>query len=265
MSAEKLVKIGELARRAGVPVATVKYYVREGLIGPTRKSGRTMAWYEPALATRIRAIKDLQHEHYLPLDVIRETIDRDRDQPDEVAAAEAIAGVLSRHAGRRSLTRDELLARGTAARELDWLAAVGLARPIGPDQRYQGDDLALLTTLGAARRAGLAVEMLPFDILQDYLVAIRALVDVELRMFREGVIRRASSRDVGRLTTAATRLSERLVVLIRRKLLLPTLHHLIEEDTRDPTPPAVDRARRGVRREPRSHRRRRPRRERDGG
>lgn len=262
MPADKLVRIGELARRADVPVATVKFYVREGLIRPARKSGRTMAWYEPDLAARIRTIKDLQRDHYLPLEVIRDALDRDRDQPDELAAAEAIAGVLARHAGPRSRTRAELLERGSSARELDWLAAVGLVRPTGPDARYQGDDLALLTTLGAARKAGLAVEMLPFEILQDYLVAIRALVDVELRMFRDGVIRRASSGDVARLTTAATRLSERLVVLIRRKLLLPTLHHLIEEDARDPTPPAVDRARRGVRRQPGPHRRRGPRRER---
>jgi len=51
-----LLKIGELATRAGVPIATVKHYLREGLIAATRKSGRTMAWYDPALVDRIRAI-----------------------------------------------------------------------------------------------------------------------------------------------------------------------------------------------------------------
>ncbi|MDQ3369315.1 MAG: hypothetical protein M3680_28140, partial [Myxococcota bacterium] len=154
------------------------------------------------------------------------------------------------------LGRDEVLARGASAQELDWLAAAGLARP-GADQRYRGDDLALLVTLGAARKAGLAAEMLPFEILARYLAALQALVAVELELFRGGVVTRAKAGDVGRLTTSATRLSERLVVLIRRKLLLPTLARMIEEDSRDPTAAAVP-ARR-VRRQLRAPRRRAPR------
>lgn len=228
----QLVRIGELAKRSGVPIATVKHYLREGLIAPTRKSGKTMSWYDPQLATKIKAIKELQKRQFLPLDVIRESIERDAEAPDELAAADAIARVLARHGGRRSRSREELVARGASERDLDLLAAAGLAIPSTPDQRYRGDDLALLSTLGAARRVGLSADMLPLEILQDYLAAMRALVAVELRLFREGVIRRAKPGEVPRLTTAATRLSERLVVLMRRKLLLPTLQRMIEEDER---------------------------------
>lgn len=227
--AVELVRIGELARRSGVSIATLKHYLREGLIAPARKSGRTMSWYDPALANKIKTIRELQKRQFLPLEVIKDTIERDAEAPDDLAAADAIARVLARHGGKRSRTREELVARGVSAKELDLLAATGLAVPSGTDQRYRGDDLALLITLGAARKAGLSAELLPFDIINDYLAAIRALVAVELRLFREGVVRR-SPTDVGRLTTAATKLSERLVVLIRRKLLLPTLTKLIEED-----------------------------------
>ena len=243
-----LVRIGELARRSGVPIATLKHYLREGLIEPSRRTGRTMSWYDPALATKVKAIKELQRRQYLPLHVIRESIDKDGEAPDELAAADAIARVLARHGGRRARSRDEVLGRGASAAELDLLAAAGLAVPSPIDQKYRGDDLALLTTLGAARRAGISADMLPFEILNDYLAALRALTAVELRLFREGVIRRAKPGDVTRLTTAATRLSERLVVLVRRKLLLPTLQRLIEEEP-DASQPAVSPvARRGVRR-----------------
>ncbi len=226
----QLVRIGDLARSANVSVATVKFYLREGLIAPTRKTGRTMAWYEPALAGRIRAIKELQKRQFLPLDVIKKSLDRDADAPDDLAAAEAIAAVLAKCGGRRTRTRSEVLARGASPVELRWLAAAGLAVP-GPDDAYRGDDLAVLSTLGAARRAGIGPDMLPFSILHDYLAALRALVAVELRMFREGILARAGRKDVARLTTAATQLSERLVVLLRRKLLLPTLQRLIEEES----------------------------------
>ena len=242
-----LVRIGELAKRSGVPIATIKHYLREGLIAPTRKSGRTMSWYDPSLATKIKAIKELQKRQFLPLDVIRESIDKDFEAPDDLTAADAIAKVLARHGGRRSRSRDEVLARGATAQELEILAAAGLAVP-SDDQRYRGDDLALLATLGAARRAGIAADMLPFEIINDYLAALRALTAVELRLFREGVIRRAKSGDVARLTTAATKLSERLVVLVRRKLLLPTLQRLIEEESDAPEPTAVPVSRSSVRR-----------------
>jgi DNA-binding transcriptional MerR regulator len=251
-----LVKIGELAKRSGVPIATIKHYLREGLIAPTKKSGRTMSWYDQALISRIRTIKELQRRHFLPLDVIRRAIDSDAEASDDVAAAEAIAGVLARHGGKRAHGRDELLARGASVQELDWLAAAGLARP-GPDHRYRGDDLALLSTLGAARKAGLGADMLPFEILQRYLGALRALVAVELEMFRAGVFPRTGTTDVRRLTTAATRLSERLVVLIRRQLLLPTLARMIEEEAREPMDARVPDRR--VRRQPVPRRRRRPR------
>ncbi len=235
----ELVRIGELAKRSGVPIPTIKHYLREGLIAPSRKSGRTMSWYDPALIRKLKAIKELQRRQFLPLDVIRESIDRDAEAPDELAAADAIARVLARHGGKRSRTREEILARGNSERELDMLAAAGLAVPSGPDQRYRGDDLALLSTLGAARRAGITPNMLPFEILGAYLAAIRALVAVELRMFREGVVTKARPGDVSRLATSATQLSERLVVLIRRKLLLPTLHTLLDEDPHATDSPAL--------------------------
>jgi DNA-binding transcriptional MerR regulator len=233
----ELIKIGELARRSGVPIATLKHYLREGLIQPARKTGRTMSWYDASVATRVRTIKRLQHDQFLPLDLIRKAVDEAGAATDDLAAAEAIATVLEEHGGTRSRTRAELLERGVSEQELQWLAAAKLAVPTGPHHSYAGDDLALLVTLGAARQAGLSAEMLPFAILGEYLQALRTLVDVELRMFRAGVLPRASSKTTA-LTDAATRLSERLVVLLRRKLLLPTLHRLIEETHVAPKPDA---------------------------
>lgn len=255
----QLLKIGELARSAGVSIPTLKYYLREGLIAAHRKTGRTMAWYDASLVARVRAIRELQQDRFLPLAVIRQALERGGSALDDVAAADAISRVLSRHQGERAKTRAELIAAGSSVAELDWLAAAGLARPSDPDQQYRGDDLALLSTLGAARRAGLRADMLPFAILNDYLVALRALVAVELQMFRAGVIRRADPQTIGPLAEAATELSERLVVLLRRKLLLPMLAELRKEDHAPAIPePARVRAVRRVRRVPATRKRRRP-------
>lgn len=221
-------KIGELSRRSGVPIATLKFYLREGLITPAHKSGRTMAWYHPSVVDRIRSIRELQERQFLPLEVIRETIDRAATATDDHTMARSIADVLIRHGGKRSRTRDEVLAGGAKPAELEWLRRAGLAVP-DEDGCYRGDDLALLATLGAARRSGLGAEMLPFEILGDYILALNKLVEVELRTYRAGVIGKAKPAEVAKLTKVATELSERLVVLLRRKLLLPTLERLVEE------------------------------------
>ncbi len=55
---EKLVmKISELAERAKVPASTIRYYVREGLLPPPLKTGRTIAYYSDAHLRRLKLIK----------------------------------------------------------------------------------------------------------------------------------------------------------------------------------------------------------------
>jgi DNA-binding transcriptional MerR regulator len=224
----RLLKISELSKRSGVPIATLKFYVREGLIAPTRKSGATMAWYDPATVDRIRCIRELQDRQFLPLDEIKKTLDEVQTAEDDHAITEAIASVVLRRGGRRSRRREDLLAGGASPAELEWLQRAGLAVP-DSDGAYRGDDLTLLSTLGHARRAGLTAEMLPFEILREYRAALEKLVEVELRMFRSGVIGHAKPSQVSELTKVAAELSERLVVLLRRKLLLPTLQRLVDE------------------------------------
>ena len=223
--------MSELARRSGVPAATIKHYLREGLLPEPRvRTGRNMAYYDAALVSRIRAIKELQQKRFLPLKVIRDVLegaDPYRSEETQVAIARALGGG-GEPPGRRS--RAELLASGMDAAQLDDLKALGLVTPelFEGAETYRGDDLALLRTLGAARKAGLGPEMLPHTILGPYLEAVQGLVRLELSMFREGVLPRAGD-DLDPLVSAAVKLSEQLVVRLRRKMLLPTLRQLVEE------------------------------------
>lgn len=229
----KLLKISELGRVSGVPAATVKHYVREGLVTPAR-TGRNIAYFEPSAADRIRRIKDLQQNGFLPLKVIKRLIEG--EAPELADTIETVRSALARNAATAPRSRRDLLAAGIAKRELEWLERLGViaAAPVGDGDGFGGDDLELLRTLGAARKAGITPEMLPISILGDYLEAIQRLVKIELQLFREGVLPRAGS-DIGRVTEAATHLSERLVVLVRRRLILPTLREMAA-----PTAPRAD-------------------------
>ncbi len=60
------------------------------------------------------------------------------------------------------------------------------------------------------------------------------LVEVELSLFRDGVLPDVSAERLPALTESAVTLSERLVVLMRRKMLLPTLRALAERPRVEP-------------------------------
>lgn len=237
----ELVKMAGLARLSGVPAATIKHYLREGLLPPPARQNRNVAYYDPGVADRIRRIKALQRDRFLPLKVIRDILDADALPTRDETMGAAIARVLSDRSGSESRSEAELLASGMPSGELTWLARLGLLSP-GEDGLYRGDDLELLRVLGAARRAGIGAEMLPVTILSEYVEAMQRLVRAELRLFREGVLPRAGE-DLEGLATAATTLSERLVVLLRRKLLLPTLAELVKAQEPNPKSGATRRAR----------------------
>jgi DNA-binding transcriptional MerR regulator len=79
-------KISELAEEAGVPVATVRHYLREGLLPEGEKTSPNMAYYPPELVERIRLIKQLQEERYMPLRVIAELLPDDGADPERLQA-----------------------------------------------------------------------------------------------------------------------------------------------------------------------------------
>jgi DNA-binding transcriptional MerR regulator len=72
-----MLKISELAARSGVSVGTIKHYLREGLLGSDEqvvRTSRNMAYYPVEYVDRVRLIKRLQEERFMPLRVIRELI-----------------------------------------------------------------------------------------------------------------------------------------------------------------------------------------------
>jgi DNA-binding transcriptional MerR regulator len=239
MTAPILLKMSAFAARSGVPVPTIKHYVREGLLPQPTRTSRNMAYYDVAWIPRVRAIKRLQSTLHLPLPVIRQVLDRVADDvlPDDVAIEATITRVLGELAPTKTVSKKKLLESGVARGDLDLFRALGLITPTKTREGdvFTGDDVALLELLARSRREGLSAQMLPPEILRSYVAALQELVRVELQMFRAGVMPFAGD-DLGKLTEVATTLSEQLVILLRRKLLLPTLRALVRPRTDgDPT------------------------------
>jgi len=250
---EPTVKMSVLARMSGVPAATIKHYVNEGLLPQPTRTSRNMAYYDVSLVPRIQQIKEIQRTRFLPLKVIKEVLDESALGGPEETVTAAIARALTQGSARDLRTKEELIAAGMPAKQLAWLKDAGIVRPVAGEkaESYTGDDLELLRVLGASRKAGITPEMLPVTILGEYVQAMQALVRIELRMFREGVMPRAGQEELAQVTEAATLLSEKLVVLLRRKMLLPILEELVKSEREDEPKASPAPRKRPTRRPPR--------------
>ncbi|MEA2472421.1 MAG: hypothetical protein QOE06_336 [Thermoleophilaceae bacterium] len=79
-SADGLLRMRELAAQSGVSAGTIKHYLREGLLPEPVRTSRNMAYYPPDFVDRIRVIKQLQEERFMPLKAIKRVMDEDPER-----------------------------------------------------------------------------------------------------------------------------------------------------------------------------------------
>jgi DNA-binding transcriptional MerR regulator len=155
-SNEELLKISELAERSGVPVATIRHYLREGLLPEPVKTSRNMAYYPPEFVDRIRLIKQLQEERFMPLRVIRELLERGDAEPERLQAMLDLEDrILERAlAGERErVPSDEVRDRYDIPRDvLDRLAELGILSPNGVG--YSPSDVRIIEAITRFRAGG---------------------------------------------------------------------------------------------------------------
>lgn len=84
-------RMGELSAHSGVPIPTIKYYRREGLLPPGDASAPNQADYGQAHLDRLQLIRTLREVADLPIAALRDVVeaidDPDRDLHDVVGAA----------------------------------------------------------------------------------------------------------------------------------------------------------------------------------
>lgn len=81
MSSPGMIKISELSRKTEVPLATIKFYLREGLLPPGQRTGPNQAVYGPAHISRLRLIRTMRDVGGLSITTIREILHAIDDTP----------------------------------------------------------------------------------------------------------------------------------------------------------------------------------------
>jgi DNA-binding transcriptional MerR regulator len=194
-STSGLLKMSELAERSGVSPATIKHYLREGLLGDgdeVVKTSRNMAWYPPEFVERLRLIKRLQEERYMPLKVIKEVLGAGERVP-RAAVEERLPGEV-----------------------LDRLAEIGV---LSPDERgYGPDDVRIIDAI-VRFRAGGYDERLGFTVYDTlrYVRALEPLVEEEVDVLHERLEGEPAAVDI---VAAGTEPLRDLIGALHSKLLL---------------------------------------------
>jgi DNA-binding transcriptional MerR regulator len=131
-----LLRMRELAEASGVPAPTIKHYLREGLLPEPVKTSRNMAYYPPEFVDRIKLIKRLQEERFLPLKAIKDELDareRSRTSAAEVRKRYGVPKeVLDRLAELEVLTPNS---RGYSPSDVTIIEAISRFRAGGYDEQ----------------------------------------------------------------------------------------------------------------------------------
>jgi DNA-binding transcriptional MerR regulator len=179
-------KMSELAERSGVSATTIKHYLREGLLGSDEdvlRTSRNMAYYPEGYVQRVRLIKRLQEERFMPLRVIREVMADGPERAERVIELEdrilerAIEAGESARVSRSSVHATYDVPRNVLERleELEILT---------PNARgYDADDVAIIAAISRFRAGGYeeAIGFTVYDTLR-YRTALEPLVQEEVEV-----------------------------------------------------------------------------------
>jgi len=225
-----MLKMSELAQRSGVSAGTIKHYLREGLLGSqgdVLRTSRNMAYYPEGFVDRVRLIKRLQEERFMPLRVIRDVMASDPERAARMIELQdrilELVAEQDEDAPARRLSRSA--ARETYDMPRNVLERLEELEVLTPNARgYDRDDVAIIEAISRFRAGGYeeAIGFTVYDTLR-YREALAPLVAEEVSVL---LARLAGEVDVERaleIITSGVEPLRNLIGAMHSKLLLAEL------------------------------------------
>ncbi len=184
-------RMRELEKASGVGRETIRFYIREGLLPEPDRASRNSASYNDSHVARLRAIKRMQEERFLPLAVIRSLLDgEDGDRwlaPTAFPMLDAMLAARLEAGGTARVPVDRVIAElGSEARVIAEHAATGMIG-IDADGTMSAGDAAILASIkelgdiGFTEDLGFTGEQMRF-----YLDFVEWVTTQEMRLFLHG-------------------------------------------------------------------------------
>jgi len=215
--------MGELAEASGVPAPTIKHYLREGLLPEPVKTSRNMAYYPPEFVARIKLIKRLQEERFLPLKAIKNVLDESPGRAE--AMLELGDQILDRAlAGERSRTSAAEVRKryGVPKEVLDRLAELEVLTP--NSRGYSPSDVTIIEAISQFRAGGYdeQIGFTVYDTLR-YKSALEELVRQEVDVVMERLAGEVPPERVVAMLEAGAQPLKDLIAALHTKLMVAEL------------------------------------------
>jgi DNA-binding transcriptional MerR regulator len=220
---DEMLRMGELAQASGVSAATIKHYLREGLLPEPVKTSRNMAYYPADFVERIRMIKQLQEERYMPLRVIKDLLEED---PDRARALIELGDRLLEHAlagESERVSAAEVRDRYEIPQDvLDRLAELDV---LSPDKKgYSPSDIRIIEAISRFRAGGYEerIGFTVYDTLR-YRESMADLVKQEVDVLMERLAGEMDPDEAMALIEAGTQPLNDLIAAMHTKALVAEL------------------------------------------
>jgi DNA-binding transcriptional MerR regulator len=218
-----LLRMRELAAASGVPAPTIKHYLREGLLPEPVKTSRNMAYYPPEFVDRIKLIKRLQEERFLPLKAIKNVLDEDPNRAE--AMLELGDQILDRAlAGERSRTSAAEVRKryGVPKEVLDRLAELDVLTP--NSRGYSPSDVTIIEAISRFRAGGYdeQIGFTVYDTLR-YKAALEELVRQEVDVVMDRLAGEVPPERVVEMLDSGAQPLKDLIAALHTKLMVAEL------------------------------------------
>ena len=247
-------KMKELEARTGVGREAIRFYIREGLLPEPERPKRNVAAYREEHVVRIKAIKRLQEERFLPLSVIKALLNADRGaQEVDVAAFPGLEALLAARLDDPSHPAPwplaEVVAQSGLAeaklREHDRIGLISIRREADGVERVDARDVAIALRWGEMERAGLSPERgFTPDESRIYVEVIQWLAREEIRLFYSHMANAVDEAEAALAAERGITLINEVLGLLRTRTILTELkaltarHGRLRETPPPPTPPS---------------------------
>ncbi|GAA4040904.1 MerR family transcriptional regulator [Nonomuraea soli] len=195
-------RMAELSAATGVPVPTIKYYVREGLVPAGRPTGRNQADYDDGHVRRLKLVRSLSEYGGLSIAVMRDLMQR-LDNPEEHdfdllgAAQKTITEHREASPGTDRDQAEQELAELVARRGWRW-------EPHHPATRTA---IGILASLHEVGRDDMV------EVLDSYAAAAELIAETDIRLLGDDLTDRERAVEIVVIGTAV---GDTLIAALRR-------------------------------------------------
>jgi len=217
----------DLVRQSGLPRETIHFYIQQGLLPRPLKTGRNTALYPAQHLERLRRIRELQEQQFLPLKAIRAVLDESSEerftpeQQDLVRRVRATLGGWADTQQRSTVAIADFVPARVSRDELRELVNTGIVQVHGAAATgtVTADDAVILECWAQLKESGLGPDrgVSPAEfVIYDQALAQLVVREAQLAMRAyEG----AAVEEISKIVKKAAPIIGRLLGAIHRKRL----------------------------------------------